>query len=122
MFEGVLARSWGEARPKGAILSVLKEVGGFGGVVSVVWRSLVGWGRPGVLLGAPMHPMSSGIAADVGSVALALRRGRLWSRSSIGPTGPQLMYAHASVSGASALNVFVTPDFTDRFVAESSHY
>ena len=44
-------------------------------------------------------------SADVGSIPLALRRGRLWSRSSVGPTGPLLMYAHASGSGASPLSL-----------------
>jgi hypothetical protein len=54
--------SLSETKPKGVILKAWKELRGFGGCRGVVWRSLVGWGHPGVLLGAQMRPMSSGIA------------------------------------------------------------
>ena len=53
--------SLSETKPKGVILKAWKELRGFGGCRGVVWHSLVGWGHPGVLLGALMRSMSSRI-------------------------------------------------------------
>jgi hypothetical protein len=73
--------------------------------------ALPGWLEPswGVLGCSDVFHAFGDRSGGVGLVAQALRRGCSCSRSSFGPTGPPLMYAHASGSGASPRSPSLNP-------------